>query len=95
MNKNKNREVFKNSLAISGLTGTIKDKFDAQELTGRIHAKSGTLDDALTLSGFAQTEKGEAVFSFLANQVDDRKKIWKLYEEILLCLMKAHPHPVK
>ena len=88
MNKNKNREIFRNSLAVSGLTGTIKDKFDAQELTGRIHAKSGTLDDALTLSGFAQTEKGEAVFSFLANQVDDRKKIWKLYEEILLCLIK-------
>jgi len=29
----------------------------------------------LTLTGFAQTEKGEAVFSFLANQADDRKKI--------------------
>ena len=77
-----------NSLAVSGLTGTIKDKFSAQELTGRIYAKSGTLDDALTLSGFAGTGKGEAVFSFLANQVDDRKKIWALYEEILLCLMK-------
>jgi len=88
MNKNKNREVFRNSLAISGLTGTIKDKFAAQELTGRIHAKSGTLDDALTLSGFVETEKGDAVFSFLANHVEDRKKIWKLYEEILLCLMK-------
>ncbi len=37
MNKNKNREVFRNSLAVSGCTGTIKDKFDAQELTGRIH----------------------------------------------------------
>ena len=93
MNKNKNREVFKNSLAISGLTGTIKDKFDAQELTGRIHAKSGTLDDALTLSGFAGTDKGEAVFSLLANHVEDKKKIWKLYEGILLCLMNANPHP--
>ena len=88
MNKNKNREVFRNSLAISGLTGTIKDKFTAQVLTGRIHAKSGTLDDVLTLSGFVETEEGEAVFSFLANHVEDRKKIWKLYEEILLCLTK-------
>ncbi len=88
MNTNKNREAFKNSLAVSGLTGTIKDKFSAPELTGRIHAKSGTLDDALTLSGFAGTEKGEAVFSFLANHADDRKKIWAVYEEILLCLMK-------
>ena len=88
MNKNKNREVFRNSLAISGLTGTIKDKFAAQELTGRINAKSGTLDDVLTLSGFAETEKGEAVFSFFANHVEDSKKIWKLYEEILLCLTK-------
>lgn len=75
MNKNKNREVFRNSLAVAGLTGTIKDKFAAKELTGRIHAKSGTLDDALTLSGYAETEKGEAVFSFLANHVEDRKKI--------------------
>ncbi len=88
MNKNKNREVFRNSLAIAGLTGTIKDKFSAQEVTGMIHAKSGTLDDVLTLSGFAATGKGEAVFSFLANHVEDKKKIWKLYEEILLCLMK-------
>jgi len=88
MNKNKNHEVFRNYLAVSGRTGTIKDKFSARELTGRIHAKSGTLDDALTLSGFAETEKGEAMFSFLANHVEDRKKIWALYEEILLCLMK-------
>jgi len=88
MNTNKNREVFRNSLAIAGLTGTIKDTFSAHELTGRIHAKSGTLDDVLALSGFAETGKGEAVFSFLANHVEDRKKIWKLYEEILLCLMK-------
>ena len=88
MNTNKNREVFRNSLAVSGVSGTIKDKITAQELTGRIHAKSGTLDDALTLSGFAGPDKGGAVFSFLANQVDDRKKIWKLYEEILLCLVQ-------
>jgi len=88
MNKNKNREVFRNSLAVSGCTGTIKNTFTAQELTGRIHAKSGTLDDVLTLSGFAGTEKGEIVFSFFANQVEDRKKIWKLYEDILLCFMK-------
>ncbi|MBN2108482.1 MAG: D-alanyl-D-alanine carboxypeptidase, partial [Deltaproteobacteria bacterium] len=88
MNTDKNREIFRTSLAVSGRTGTIKDKFSAQELTGRIHGKSGTMDGALTLSGFAETEKGEVVFSFLANNVDDRKKIWKLYEDILLCLMK-------
>jgi serine-type D-Ala-D-Ala carboxypeptidase/endopeptidase (penicillin-binding protein 4) len=88
MNKNKNRDAFRNSLAVSGLTGTIKDKFSAQELTGRIHAKSGTLDDALTLSGFAETAKGEVVFSFLANHVEDRKKTWKLYEDILFCIVK-------
>jgi PBP4 family serine-type D-alanyl-D-alanine carboxypeptidase len=88
MHKNKNREAFRNALAVSGLAGTIKDTFTAQELTGRVHAKSGTLDDVLTLSGFAETGKGEAVFSFLANHVGDKKKIWKLYEEILLCLMK-------
>jgi D-alanyl-D-alanine carboxypeptidase/D-alanyl-D-alanine-endopeptidase (penicillin-binding protein 4) len=88
MNTQKTREVFRNSLAVSGRTGTIKDKLSAQELTGRIHGKSGTMDDALTLSGFADTDKGEVVFSFLANHVDDRKKIWKLYEDILLCLIK-------
>jgi D-alanyl-D-alanine carboxypeptidase/D-alanyl-D-alanine-endopeptidase (penicillin-binding protein 4) len=87
MNTQKNREIFRTSLAVSGRTGTIQDRFSAQELTGRIHGKSGTMDDALTLSGFAETEKGEVVFSFLANHVDDRKKIWKLYEDILLCLM--------
>jgi D-alanyl-D-alanine carboxypeptidase/D-alanyl-D-alanine-endopeptidase (penicillin-binding protein 4) len=88
MNTQKNREIFRSSLAVSGRTGTIQDTFSAQELTGRIQGKSGTMDDALTLSGFAETEKGEVVFSFLANHVDDRKKIWKLYEDILLCLMK-------
>jgi D-alanyl-D-alanine carboxypeptidase/D-alanyl-D-alanine-endopeptidase (penicillin-binding protein 4) len=88
MNKNKNREVFRNSLAVAGRTGTIKDKFSAQALNGRVQAKSGTLDDALTLSGFAETEKGEVVFSFLANRVGDRKKVWRLYEDILLCLVK-------
>jgi PBP4 family serine-type D-alanyl-D-alanine carboxypeptidase len=88
MSGDKNREAFRSSLAVSGLTGTLKNKFSAQELTGKIHAKSGTLDDVLSLSGFAETEKGEAVFSFIANNVQDKRKIWQLYEKILLCMMR-------
>jgi serine-type D-Ala-D-Ala carboxypeptidase/endopeptidase (penicillin-binding protein 4) len=88
MNNNINREVFNNSLAVSGLTGTIKNKFTAQKLTGRIHAKSGTLDDVVTLSGFAETKNGGAVFSFLANHVEDKEKIWKLYQEILMRVLE-------
>ena len=87
MSGDKNREAFRSSLAIAGLTGTLKNKFSAQELTGKVQAKSGTLDDVLSLSGFAETERGEAVFSFIANQVEDKKKIWHLYEKILLCLV--------
>lgn len=88
MNAHTYRQVFKDALAVAGRTGTLKNKCSGRGLAGRIRAKSGSLDDVVTLSGFAETGRGELVFAFLANNVTSKARIWALYQDILLLLMK-------
>lgn len=57
-----------NGLAVGGRTGTLRERFLDATTRGRIRAKTGTLDNVSSLSGFALP--GEApplVFSYIAN----------------------------
>jgi D-alanyl-D-alanine carboxypeptidase/D-alanyl-D-alanine-endopeptidase (penicillin-binding protein 4) len=55
-------------LAIAGETGTLSRRFLNVPATGRLAAKTGTLNQATALAGFVQTLPGaELTFSFIAN----------------------------
>ncbi len=63
------------ALPVAGATGTLTGRFDdPAEAGGRgvVHAKTGTLYDVNTLTGFTQTTSGAVlVFSFMVNDVTD------------------------
>jgi D-alanyl-D-alanine carboxypeptidase/D-alanyl-D-alanine-endopeptidase (penicillin-binding protein 4) len=63
-----NWQIFKNSLAVGGLDGTIENHFWERKYRGRILAKSGYIQAVRALSGVVETDTGEYVFSFLANR---------------------------
>ncbi|MGE5112680.1 MAG: D-alanyl-D-alanine carboxypeptidase/D-alanyl-D-alanine-endopeptidase [Acidobacteriaceae bacterium] len=59
---------FEDTLPIGGVDGTLVDRFRTPLLSGRVHAKTGSLSHVNSLSGFATTAKGDRiVFSIFTN----------------------------
>jgi D-alanyl-D-alanine carboxypeptidase/D-alanyl-D-alanine-endopeptidase (penicillin-binding protein 4) len=46
------------SMAVSGLDGTLRRKFDDAHLTGQAHLKTGSLDHVAAIAGFMQARSG-------------------------------------
>ena len=70
--------VYKELLAQPTEDGTLQDRL--QELHGKLFAKTGTLNQAVALSGFLETSQGTLVFAMLSNELkisldDARAKI--------------------
>jgi D-alanyl-D-alanine carboxypeptidase/D-alanyl-D-alanine-endopeptidase (penicillin-binding protein 4) len=63
-----NWEIYKKSLAVGGLDGTIERHFWEKKYRGRVLAKSGYIQAVRALSGIALTDSGDYLFSFLANK---------------------------
>jgi D-alanyl-D-alanine carboxypeptidase/D-alanyl-D-alanine-endopeptidase (penicillin-binding protein 4) len=60
--------VFRRSLAIAGVDGTLKDRMRGTAAAGNVRAKTGTLNAASSLSGYVTTANGHALaFSLLMN----------------------------
>ncbi|HEU5402108.1 MAG TPA: D-alanyl-D-alanine carboxypeptidase/D-alanyl-D-alanine-endopeptidase [Terriglobales bacterium] len=69
---------YQDTLPVGGIDGTLMDRFRTPQLSGKVHAKTGSLNHVNSLSGFATTAKGEhIVFSILANNhmLADRKAL--------------------
>lgn len=60
---------FYESLPISGVDGTLRHRFNRGDARWQIRAKTGTLADAMSLSGYINTNYGKiVVFSIIANR---------------------------
>ena len=61
-------KVFYDALPIAGVDGTIRNRMKGTPAEGNVHAKTGTLDKARSLSGYVTTADGRMLlFSALAN----------------------------
>lgn len=61
-------ETFYESLAVAGKDGTLEDRMVGTPAAGNAHAKTGTLDVAVCLSGYVTSANGhEVAFSILMN----------------------------
>ena len=60
--------AFKATLPVAGVDGTLDGRFRDSRLKGRLWAKTGTLNEANTLSGYMNTDSGRTVaFSIMVN----------------------------
>ena len=61
-------EVYRSTLPVSGVSGTLATRMKGTPAEGRVVAKTGTLSNVRALSGYVTTLSGETVaFSILAN----------------------------
>lgn len=56
--------VFVDQLAVGGVDGTLKHRFVAFKKQRSIHAKTGTLDNVIALSGYAMRPDGSSPVAF-------------------------------
>lgn len=76
---------FYNSLAVAGDDGTLNYRFKKSNLKCKVFAKTGTLDNVSSLTGYAFLDNGKKIaFSIIYNNFTTSNRNIKKYEEKLL-----------
>jgi D-alanyl-D-alanine carboxypeptidase/D-alanyl-D-alanine-endopeptidase (penicillin-binding protein 4) len=66
--KSKNWEIYKNSLAVGGIDGTIGKYFKEEKYKGKVFGKTGYISGVKSFSGVCSGKGGDYIFSILANK---------------------------
>lgn len=75
---------FLNSLPIAGIDGTLKKRMKGSQAEGWVRAKTGYLDDVVSLAGYAGTPKGKVyTFSMIYNGKTDEAKVRATFDRVL------------
>jgi D-alanyl-D-alanine carboxypeptidase/D-alanyl-D-alanine-endopeptidase (penicillin-binding protein 4) len=85
-------DLFINTLAISGVDGTLKHRLISREVKGAIYAKTGSLQGVATLSGYMTTRSGRnLVFSIFANNARaSMSRVRRTIDEICSLLARLY-----
>ncbi|MHC4791504.1 MAG: D-alanyl-D-alanine carboxypeptidase/D-alanyl-D-alanine endopeptidase, partial [Planctomycetota bacterium] len=62
--------LYKDSLAVGGVDGTIRRYFKEEKYKAKVFGKTGYLTDVKTFSGLCTTNDGDYLFSILANKAN-------------------------
>jgi serine-type D-Ala-D-Ala carboxypeptidase/endopeptidase (penicillin-binding protein 4) len=86
------QSIFINALPQAGVSGSLKDRMKKTTLVKKVFAKTGTMHDVSSLSGYAQTENNAFIFSIIINGVNEPIIAAKgLEEKILLSIVNETP----
>jgi D-alanyl-D-alanine carboxypeptidase/D-alanyl-D-alanine-endopeptidase (penicillin-binding protein 4) len=72
--KSDNWQMYKESLAVGGVDGTISKYFKEHEYKGNIFGKTGYIRGAKSFSGVCSTQECDYIFSILANKDNARTR---------------------
>ncbi len=80
---------FLTSLPIAGVDGTLKNRFKSTSGERWVRAKTGYLENVVSLAGYAGREDGKVVtFSFIYNGSTDETKVRAFFDHLLVYLVK-------
>ncbi|MFI5208003.1 MAG: D-alanyl-D-alanine carboxypeptidase, partial [Gemmatimonadales bacterium] len=60
-------ELFREAMAVGGSSGTLRYRYRSNALQGRVVAKTGSIANVTTLSGYLETPAGPWTFSIQLN----------------------------
>ncbi len=77
--------VFVDQLAVGGIDGTLKHRFAAFKKQRSIHAKTGTLDRVIALSGYVVRPDGTApvAFSLIVSGIGNHAEVRKRVDDLV------------
>ena len=85
--QSKNAQVWRDSLTIGGVDGTLANRFKGTAAAGNIRGKTGTIDQVSALSGYMTTATGEQiVLSIIVNGVAEPRTRTSLADDIVISL---------
>jgi len=84
-----NKDVFFNSLPVSGKSGTLTGFLQKTPLQGKVHAKSGTISRVKCYAGYIDSKDINYVFAIMVNNPNGTSKaVTRKMEEFLLSVVK-------
>ena len=69
-----NWNLYKDSLAVGGVDGTISEHFEEEKYKGKIIGKTGYISSVRSLSGVCSTVQGDYIFSILTNNTNSKTR---------------------
>ena len=69
-----NWPLYRDSLAVGGVDGTIADYFKEEPYQGKIRGKTGYINGVRSLSGVCSTHEGDYIFSILVNNANGQTR---------------------
>jgi D-alanyl-D-alanine carboxypeptidase/D-alanyl-D-alanine-endopeptidase (penicillin-binding protein 4) len=83
--------AFEESLPVSGVDGSLSERFQKSPAVGHVHAKTGSLSHVNALSGYGQTQAGKRfVFSILCNNHNlPASKVLAAMDAVVKLLVRA------
>jgi len=86
---------FESWLPVSGIDGSLKNRFRNSIATGRVSAKTGYLAGVVTLAGYIQPLKGEPLtFVFFYNGPGSAVKVKAAFDKICMQLINMSEPPL-
>lgn len=84
-------EIYRQSLSVAGVNGTLKSRFLDTPIQNNLRGKTGTLSGAVALSGYLEMPgKQPLVFSAIVNQADRPARILReAIDEMILLVGKC------
>jgi D-alanyl-D-alanine carboxypeptidase/D-alanyl-D-alanine-endopeptidase (penicillin-binding protein 4) len=84
---------YKATLPVSGIDGSLSDRFSALKLQNRVMAKTGSLGGVKALSGYTTTDSGQAVvFSILSNNFNiPAKRVTDAIDDLVQAIVDDTP----
>ena len=87
MSRSRFAPVWRDSLTIAGVDGTLKDRFKGTRAENNARGKTGTIDQVSSLSGYLTTTAGEHLaFSFITNNIPGESLRTRTIDEIVVLL---------
>ena len=87
MSKHPYAAIWRDSLPVGGVDGTLKNRLKGTAAANNVRAKTGTLDQVSSLSGYLTTASGERLaFSILSNGILSQSARQNTLDEIALLL---------
>ena len=72
--KSENWQIYKDSLAVGGVDGTMSRYFKEEKYKGKVFGKTGYIGRVRSLSGVCCTDEGDYIFSILANNANGKTR---------------------
>ena len=90
MSRHRYSNVFRDALPIAGIDGTLRTRMKGTVAAGNVRAKTGTLNNVASLSGYVTSAAGERlVFSLIVNHYPDDADVRRSYIDAIATLLAS------